>query len=109
MVGVGRRPLGASHAREWHAAVAARPAGIVLADPGVARLFDARVYKRGALALHALRTRIGDERFFGLVRAWAAQHRHATVATEQFVALAGPDVAGLLDAWLYRTALPPLR
>ncbi len=98
-----------SHAREWHAVVAAQAADIVIADPGVTRLFDQRVYKRGALALHALRTRIGDDRFFSLVRAWAAQHRHGTVATEQFVALAGPEVAGLLDAWLFRKPLPSLR
>ena len=101
-----------SHAREWHAAVAARPADLVLADPGVTRLFDERVYKRGALVLHALRARIGDERFFGLLRAWAAQHRHGTVATGQFVALAAAhadtDVSGLFDAWLFRKALPPL-
>ena len=45
----------AAHAREWHAHVAAKPADLVLADPGVARMFDERVYKRGALVLHALR------------------------------------------------------
>jgi hypothetical protein len=33
----------------------------------VARLFDERIYKRGALALHALRHRIGDKRFFTLL------------------------------------------
>ncbi len=98
----------AAHAREWHAAVAAQPADLVLADPGLSRLFDARVYKRGALVLHALRTRTGDDRFFPLLRTWAAAHRHGTVATEQFTALAGPDVTDLLDAWLYRKPLPAL-
>jgi aminopeptidase N len=97
-----------AHAREWHAKVAAEPADLVLADPGVDRLFDPRVYKRGALALHALRTRIGDERFFGLLRTWTAQHRHATVTTDQFVALAGPDHTDFLRTWLHRAALPPL-
>jgi aminopeptidase N len=103
----GGRPA-AAHAREWHAVVAGQPADLVLADPGLARLFDPRVYKRGALALHALRVRIGDERFFALLREWAAAHRHGTVATEQFTALAGPDVADLFDAWLYRRPLPSL-
>ena len=32
-----------------------------LADPGAPNLFDDRVYKRGALTLHALRGVIGDE------------------------------------------------
>jgi aminopeptidase N len=44
-------------------------------------MFDERVYKRGALVLHALRGRIGDERFFALLRDWTARHRHATVTT----------------------------
>ena len=102
----------ASHAREWHAHIAARPADLVLADPGVARMFDERVYKRGALVLHALRGRIGDDRFFVLLRDWTARHRHATVTTAQFVELAGrhtgTDLAGFFTAWLHRPALPAL-
>jgi aminopeptidase N len=76
----------------------------------VARLFDERVYKRGALVLHALRRRIGDGRFFPLLRDWTARHRHATVTTPQFVALAaehaGTDLAAFFTEWLYRPALP---
>src|SRR5437762_13514797 len=99
-----------AHARQWHARVAAMPADLVLADPGPARMFDERVYKRGALALHALRGRIGDERFFALLRDWAARHRHATVTTAQFVELAGrhadTDLSAFVTAWLDRAAVP---
>jgi aminopeptidase N len=102
----------AAHARDWHARVAALPDDLVLADPGVARMFDERVYKRGALVLHALRERIGDERFFALVRDWVARYRHGTVSTSQFVELAGQhagaDLASFFTAWLYRAALPRL-
>ena len=102
----------AAHAREWHARVAAKPADLVLADPGVARMFDERVYKRGALVLHALRGRIGDQRFFALLRDWTARHSHATVTTAQFVELAGQhagtDLTAFFTAWLYRPALPAL-
>ena len=102
----------AAHAREWHARVAAAPADLVLADPGPARMFDERVYKRGALVLHALRGRIGDERFFALLRDWTAQHRHATVTTAQFVELAGrhatTDLSTFFAAWLHRPALPEI-
>ena len=98
----------AAHAREWHAEVAAQRADLVIADPGIAHLFDQRVYKRGGLTLHALRVRIGDERFFRLLREWAAVHQHGSVTTEQFMALAGPDVAELLRAWLYAKPLPRL-
>jgi aminopeptidase N len=102
----------AAHARQWHRHVASRPADLVLADPGAARMFEERVYKRGALTLHALRRRIGDERFFALLRDWTAQHRHATVTTRQFVELAGQhaitDLTAFFTDWLHRPALPEL-
>ncbi|QYN39025.1 M1 family metallopeptidase [Pseudonocardia sp. DSM 110487] len=102
----------AAHARQWHAHLAAKPADLVLADPGPARMFDERVYKRGALALHALRLRIGDDRFFALLRDWTARHRHATVTTAQFVQLAGRhtdgDLTAFFTAWLHRPALPEI-
>ena len=40
-----------------------------LADPGPDLMFDDRVYKRGALTLHALRLSIGDDAFFSLLKA----------------------------------------
>ena len=51
-------------------------------------MFDDRVYKRGALTLHALRLTIGDDRFFALLRAWTAQRRHGSATTDDFGALA---------------------
>jgi aminopeptidase N len=100
----------AAHARDWHARMAVKPADLVLADPGPARMFDERVYKRGALVLHALRGRMGDEPFFALLQDWAARHRHATVTTAQFVQLAGQhaatDLSAFFTAWLHRPALP---
>ncbi|GAA1175152.1 M1 family metallopeptidase [Pseudonocardia alaniniphila] len=105
-------PAAQAHAREWHEVVAGLPADLVLADPGVERLFDQRVYKRGALALHALRLRMGDERFFALLRAWTRRHRHCSVTTEQFTALAGvhagADLSPFFSEWLYGEALPDL-
>ena len=75
-------------------------------------MFDDRVYKRGALTLHALRGRIGDERFFALLRDWTARHRHATVTTAQFVELAEQyatrDLSAFFTAWLHRPALPDI-
>ena len=75
-------------------------------------MFDDRVYKRGALALHALRGRVGDDKFFGLVRAWVAAHRHGTVSTPEFiehcVSEAGDEVRPLLTEWLTERPLPRL-
>ncbi|GAA2550923.1 M1 family metallopeptidase [Pseudonocardia hydrocarbonoxydans] len=102
----------ASHAREWHAAIAGLRGPFVLADPGPDDLFDLRVYKRGALTLHALRRHTGDAAFFALVRDWATRYRHGSVTTGQFTALAAQhsptDPAELFTAWLHRPALPPL-
>ena len=69
-------------------------------------MFDDRVYKRGALLLHALRRTVGDESFFTILRTWADRHQHATVSTELFVDLAaevaGKDLGDVFDALAQR-------
>ncbi|HEY3708381.1 MAG TPA: M1 family aminopeptidase, partial [Amycolatopsis sp.] len=101
-----------SLARTWHTRLKAKPADVRISDPGVARMFDERVYKRGGLTLHALRAEIGDPAFFALVKAWAAEHRHGTVTTEAFITLAeshaGRSLAAFFTTWLDTPALPPL-
>jgi aminopeptidase N len=99
-------------ARLWRGRLARLPQDVVLADPGPANLFDDRVYKRGALTLHALRLSVGDEVFFGVLREWTARFRHSTVSTAGFVGLAsavvGRDLDGLFRGWLFEEALPAL-
>ncbi|MEU4419661.1 M1 family metallopeptidase [Actinoplanes sp. NPDC024001] len=101
-----------AHAAQWHAWLRTRPAPIAVADPGVDRMFDPLVYKRGALTLHALRQRVGDLAFFALLRSWTAEHQHRTVTTGQFrdhaKRFATEPLDGLFAAWLDRPALPPL-
>jgi aminopeptidase len=85
---------------------------IVIGDPGPALMFDDRVYKRGALTLHAVRSTIGDELFFTVLREWTARHRERTATTDDFCALAG-EISGssleeLFRRWLFETALPRL-
>lgn len=100
------------NAMRWHARMASKGGDLKVADPGVARMFDERVYKRGALALHALRRRIGDDTFFPLLRAWTEEHRHGTVTTDQFIALAeqhaGRSIYDVFTPWLFTARLPPL-
>ncbi|WP_156096719.1 M1 family metallopeptidase [Amycolatopsis jejuensis] len=99
-------------ARAWYLRMRAKPADVTIGDPGVGRMFDERVYKRGALTLHALRGEIGDPAFFALVKAWAEENRHGTVTTAQFVtaaeSYAGRPLDTFFTAWLDRPALPPL-
>lgn len=98
-------------AAEHHRRLAALPQELLLGAPGRELMFDDRVYKRGALTLHALRGVVG-ERFFDLLRDWTAANRWSVVTTEAFVAHAqcytDADVAGLIDTWVYAAPLPPM-
>ena len=75
-------------------------------------MFDDRVYKRGALTLHALRLELGDSAFFRLLREWTDRHRHAAVSTEEFTDLIGHyspvPLYPLWQEWLYSEQLPAL-
>ncbi|WP_154676216.1 M1 family metallopeptidase [Amycolatopsis benzoatilytica] len=102
----------AALARLWHSRLRGKPADVAIRDPGVVRMFDEQVYKRGGLTLHALRSEIGDPAFFALVKAWAVENRHGTVTTAGFVetaeAYAGRSLAGFFEGWLERGPLPAL-
>ena len=80
-------------------------------DPGSgANIFGTPVYARGAMALHKLRTAVGDRTFFRILRAWAAEHRDGHGTTAQFVRLAeresGKDLDGLFQKWVYGQGKP---
>jgi aminopeptidase N len=99
-------------AARHHDLVARQPQDLVLTDPGMHRVFDDRVYKRGALTLHSLRRTVGDDAFFAVLRTWVDRHRFEVVTTADFEATVR-DVTGsshpqLFDAWLRHEALPPL-
>lgn len=105
-------PSADQKARSHHARLATLPQDLVLSDPGPQVMFDDRVYKRGALTLHALRLTIGDELFFAVLRTWSRTYRAGTATTGDFVALAEDvaevPVARLLHTWLDQPALPAL-
>jgi aminopeptidase N len=107
----GGEPARVHAARSW-AGLARLSQDVRIADPGVRRMFDDRVYQRGALTLHALRTVVGDGAFFALVRDWAETYRHGTVTTDDFVALAARHsehpLDALFQAWLHEPRLPVL-
>ncbi|WP_435743293.1 M1 family metallopeptidase [Nocardioides sp. SYSU DS0663] len=100
------------HARAHHERLAGLDQDVVLADPGPETMFDDRVYKRGALALHALRLGVGPDRFFEVLRTWCERHRGGSVTTTDLVALVGElcgaDAGALLSPWLEEPALPDL-
>jgi aminopeptidase N len=92
------------------AALASLPQNLRIGDPPARDMFDDRLYQRGALTLHTLRTVLGDAAFFAVLREWTATHRHATATTEDFVALAerhaGRSLAAFFEQWLFQPALP---
>jgi hypothetical protein len=77
---------------------------IDVADPGKAHLFDAPVYQRGAMALHALRRKLGDDAFFALLKEWVRRNAGGNVTTKGFIALAeqvsGQPLDGFFRTWL---------
>ncbi|MEZ0076104.1 M1 family metallopeptidase [Planotetraspora sp. GP83] len=98
------------HARRAHRKLAALPQDFSLTDPGLDRLFDDRVYKRGALAVHALRRTLGDAAFHPMLHEWTATHRYGTVSTRQFTSHAERYSARPLETffwtWLRDPRLP---
>jgi len=102
----------AEWARHYHERLRASTQDLLLTDPGPADMFDDRVYKRGALTLHALRLELGDTGFFALLRDWTTRYQHSTVVTDDFTGLAAnyarQSLRPLWDAWLYSMPVPPL-
>jgi aminopeptidase N len=84
------------------------PAVADFTDPAL--LFNGTVYYRGAMTLEALRQKVGDDTFFGIMRGWAQQNRYGTVTTPQFIAFAeqqsGRDLTQFFNVWIYQDAKP---
>lgn len=99
-----------AHARKYYDRLAASPVDLIIGDPGPEMMFDDRVYKRGALTLHALRRRLGDAAFFDLLREWTHRHRYSSVTTEDFTGLAARfssrPLNDIWDQWLGQQSLP---
>ncbi|MBW8487135.1 M1 family metallopeptidase [Actinomadura parmotrematis] len=101
----------------YNARVYPDPAGnpfwsVKTADPQRDTMFNQRVYSGGGMALQFLREKIGDEKFFTLLRTWYKQHRYGNATSEQFVALSqqvsGQDLTAFWNAWIYSTTKPAI-
>lgn len=82
------------------------------AEPSsAAHISDSPVYVRGAMVLHRIRQTVGDTAFAGLLRGWAAAHRHGTADTADFTAYVeksapDKDFGPIWDDWLYGDGKP---
>ncbi len=81
-----------------------------IADPGPNRIFDAAVYERGAMAVQALRHRIGNRDFARLLRTWVERRGNGNARVSQFHELAeeisGERLDGFFKAWLHDRTKP---
>ncbi|MET0769701.1 MAG: M1 family aminopeptidase [Solirubrobacteraceae bacterium] len=73
-------------------------------------LFDISIYWRGGMTLHALRTQIGDQAFFRLMRTWFREQRGGHATIEEFIATAErvsrQQLDDLFDTWLFTPEKP---
>jgi aminopeptidase N len=79
--------------------------------PGSAKhLFAASTYVRGAMALEALRIKVGTKPMLRVLRRWVGAHTYGSANIEQFVALAeevsGEALGPLFQRWLYQRGKP---
>ncbi len=97
---------------DFYVRLATRERGVVIGDPGPDALFARAVYDRGALTLHALRLRVGDEAFFEILRTYYERYRDGNATTDDFIGVAeeisGQELGDLFDAWLYQSELPDI-
>ncbi|WP_208297475.1 M1 family metallopeptidase [Actinophytocola oryzae] len=79
-------------------------------DPGEQNQFADAVYDRGGMTLQALRTAVGDDAFFRIVKQWPQDKQYGTGTTTEFVALAekvsGKQLDDLFTTWLYTPGKP---
>ncbi|MEU6331372.1 M1 family metallopeptidase [Streptomyces sp. NPDC047049] len=75
-------------------------------------IFRPVVYDGSALVLYALRQKIGTAAFDRLERTWVQRHRDGVADTADFVQLssqvAGQDLTGFFQDWLYGDRTPPV-
>src|SRR5262249_47323474 len=81
--------------------------------PTVASLFDSDlIYLRGALTLHALRLKVGDETFFKIMHTYADRFKYKNASTTDYIAVAeevsGQKLTDFFDSWLYQVTVPDI-
>jgi aminopeptidase N len=73
-------------------------------------MFGTSVYVRGAMALQALREKVGTKALLMALRRWATSHRHGSASTGEFLVLAeevsGKNLGALFHRWLFAPGKP---
>jgi aminopeptidase N len=76
-------------------------------------IFDATVYKKGAVVLHMLRETVGDEIFWKALHRYLEEYKYKLVATADlqrvFEETSGQRLKWFFDQWVYKAGFPELR
>jgi aminopeptidase N len=76
-------------------------------------LFDATLYKKGALILHMLRETVGDEMFWKALNKYLNENQNKLVETSDleraFEETTGQHLDWFFDQWVYKAGYPELR
>ncbi|MFI9507994.1 M1 family metallopeptidase [Nocardia sp. NPDC052566] len=78
---------------------------VVLTDPGAADVLPRELYSRGALAIQALRSALGDDEvFFQILREWLTKYQYGNAKITDFIdhanAVSGRSTNALFKTWL---------
>ena len=99
----------AAGTREW----LSRQPGVTIGEPPKDDLFNGQVYIKGALALHELRRKVGDEAFFSGCRTYLTRHAGEGAVNPEIGDLqrlmeesSGQQLGGFFQDWLYKAELP---
>ena len=76
-------------------------------------LFDATLYKKGALVLHMLRETVGDEMFWKALHNYLVENQNKVVETSDleraFEETTGQKLDWFFEQWVYKAGFPELR
>jgi hypothetical protein len=77
------------------------------------RIFRAIVYNKGAMVLHMLRRLVGDDAFFGGMRAFYQEWKYKKAGTDDFRKImeraAGRDLKRFFDTWVFGSEIPHIK
>lgn len=74
------------------------------------KLLNRNSYEKGAWVLHMLRAKVGDDKFFKILRLFYETYKNSNASTEDFIgivhAVSNQDFTGFFNQWLYRSDIP---
>jgi len=69
-------------------------------------------YPGGALTFHALRVKLGDDKFYQTLREFVAKNKYGNASAKDWIEItsriSGQDMKPFFDEWLYGTKIPKL-